>query len=260
MSTKQRIEELQASYQSLVDSVENFVVKEGKTLQEAFHAAEEKLDEAKGASKDKIQQASKELKSNLRLLAEAVEGASEAYKEQIKFDLAYVNSSIWSKVQSIANSNTVELIEFTNSLKESAQDATTDEHIAAHQEHNQWDSDHGLWLAELKSWEKGQEQGLTKLAQIEKILKRQSSSLREHAQRVQALARVGYEHEKVMTNAEKDPSSQVFKEADDKEIEVHRQQREDHAQQAELHHQLKINHFKTMAMINMLYKEANKAE
>lgn len=43
---------------------------------------------------------------------DAVEGASEAYKDQIKFDLAYFNNSIWNKFQSIANSNTAEFIAF----------------------------------------------------------------------------------------------------------------------------------------------------
>ncbi|MFQ3189714.1 MAG: hypothetical protein ACI936_000839 [Paraglaciecola sp.] len=105
-------------------------------------------------SKEKIHQASRDLKDNLRLWSDAVEGASEAYKDQIKFDLAYVNNSIWNKFQSIANSNTAEFIAFTRSFKEQAQTVKTGEHLAAHQEHNQWASEHALWLDEIEFWKK----------------------------------------------------------------------------------------------------------
>jgi hypothetical protein len=40
MKTKKQPSELKASYQAMVDSVEEFVVKEGKTLHQAFSAAE----------------------------------------------------------------------------------------------------------------------------------------------------------------------------------------------------------------------------
>ncbi len=260
MKTKKRSEELKASYQAMVDSVEEFVVKEGKTLQQAFYAAEEKLHEAKEISKEKIQQASKDLKGSLRLWGEAAEGASEAYKERIKFDLAYVNSSIWDKLQSIATSNTVELIEFTRTLKEKAQMATTADHLVVHQEHNQWASDHALWFDEVEFWKKEHAQALTKLAEIEHALMQQSKSLSEHVRLIQDHAKVDHEHEIIMRNAEQDPSSEVFKVADETGVADHQNERQMHAQQSESHHVLKTQHFKTMAMINMLYKEIRKTQ
>ncbi|MFT6268784.1 MAG: putative nucleic acid-binding protein, partial [Alphaproteobacteria bacterium] len=214
MKNKKQTTELQDSYHAMVNSVEEFVVKEGKTLQHAFHAAEEKLCKAKDISKDKIQQASRNLKENLRVIGETVEGVSEAYKDRIKFDMAYVNNSIWDKLQSIAYSNTAELIEFTRTLKENAQTVITEDHLAAHQQHSQWDSDHALWLDEVKFWQKELDQALAKLTDVEKALKRQSALLLEHAQVIKVHAEIDHEHEQIMTNAEQDPTSEVFKVAD----------------------------------------------
>lgn len=260
MKTTKRTTDLHASYQAMVDNVEEFVVKEGKTLQQAFHAAEEKLVNAKDSSKEKIQQASKDLKNNLRLWGEAVEGATDAYKAQIQFDLAYVNHSIWEKLKSAANSNTAEFIEFTRTLNEKAQTVVSAEHLTAHQEHTQWGSEHALWLDEVEFWKKDHELALTKLAKIEKAFQQQSASLVEHAQAIQAHAETDHQHEEVLKNAEQDPTSQVFEEADEKETTKHKKQQKMHAKQAKLHDKFKSHHFKTMAMINMLYKEIQKAE
>jgi hypothetical protein len=258
MKTNKRITELQESYQAMVDSVEEFVVKEGKTLQQAFHAAEDKLEDAKELSKDKIQQASRDLKDNLRLWSDAIEGAGEAYKAQIEFDIAYVNSSIWNKLKSVANSNTAELIEFTRTLKEKAQSVTINKDIGVHQEHSLWGSEHALWLDEIAFWQKDHEKALTKLVEIEKALKEHSASLSEHAQVIQAHANKDHDHEKIMANAEQDPSSEVFKVANDKENAQHKKEGQIHKQHAEFHHAIKAHHFKIMAMINMLYKEIDK--
>ncbi|MFT6988575.1 MAG: thymidine kinase [Paraglaciecola sp.] len=252
--------ELQDSYQAMIDNVEEFVVKEGKTLHQAFHAAEKKLDDAKEISKDKIHQASKELKHNLRLFGDTVEGVSEAYKQQIKFDLAYINDSIWNKFQGIANSNTAEFLTFTKALKQQAQTVITEEHLAAHQEHTQWHSEHALWLDEVGFWKKDNQQALTKLIEIEKALKQQSTSLFEHEQVIQAFANMDGKHEEIMTDAEKDPSSEVFKEADESEIAAHNNERIIHGQHSEFHHTVKTHHYKIMAMINMLYKELHTAQ
>lgn len=259
MKTKQPATELHSSYQAMVDSIEEFMVKEGKTLQQAFCAAEEKLNDAQEISKEKIQQASSGLKVNLRLLAEAVEGVTESYKEQIRFDLAYVNNSIWGKLQNIANSNTADLMAFTRDLREKAQTVTTEVHLAAHQEHNQWSSERALWLDEVDFWRKDHDQALSKLEEIEKALKQQSRALFKHAQSIRKHAETEHEHEKSMTNEEQDLSSKVFEVADENKTKVHQKERQIQAQQLELHHDLKTQHFKLMAMINMLYKEIHKA-
>jgi hypothetical protein len=255
MSNKKSKSDLQSSYQAMVDNVEEFVIKEGKTLQQAFHAAEDKLNDAKDLSKEKIQQASKELQSNLRLLSETAEGVGEAYKERIKFDLAYVNNSIWSKLQSIAKSNTVDLIEFSRTLQDRAQQALTESHLAIHQEHNEWRSEHALWQDEVDYWTKENAQALKKLTEIEATIKQQSTLLDKHAKAIQTHIKKTEKHEESMKNVEQDYSSEAFKAKDEKEVAKHQKERQMHVQQSENHYILKARHFKIMAMINMLHKE-----
>lgn len=259
MKTKKLTSEFQASYEAMIDSVEEFVVKEGKTIQQAFYAAEEKLDDATEMSKEKIQHASSYLKDNLRLLSETAEDGSEAYKEQIKFDLAYVKDSLWGKLHSIANSNTADLIEFTTTLKEKAQTVITEEHLATHQEHLQWGYEYALWQDEVKFWKKDHDKALTKLVAVEKALKHQLKSQIKHTKLIKSHAEINHEHEKMMSSVEQDLSSDVFKVADEKQIAVHQQERQIHAQHLKLHHVLKTQHFKIMAMINRLNKEIHKA-
>ncbi len=258
MKSKKNKSDLQASYQAMVDNVEDFVIKEGKTLQQAFHAAEEKLINAKDISKEKIQQASKELKNNLRLLSETAEGVGEAYKERIKFDLAYVNNSIWDKLQTIAKSNTVDLIEFSRALQNRAQTAVTESHLAAHQEHNEWHSDNAIWQDEVTYWTKENAQALKKLEEIEAILKQQSTLLAKHAKAIQAHSKKTKKHEESMKNVEQDFSSEVSKVKDEKQATKHLKERQVHAEQSESHYALKTHHFKVMAMINALHKELQK--
>ncbi|WP_158969191.1 hypothetical protein [Paraglaciecola sp. L3A3] len=260
MNTKQQVKELQESYQAMVDHVEQFVVKEGKTLQQAFLAAEEKLSETKDISKEKILQASKNLKENLQLWSDAVDNVSDAYKAQIEFDLAYVNNSLWDKLKSVANSTTAELYEFTHNLKQNSQAVITDDHVSMHQEHKQWGSEHALWLDEIELWKKDHNKALSKLSAIEKALQQHSASLAEHAQVIEAHANKDHEHEKTMANVEQDPSSKTFKLADEKEIAMHKKEQQIHKQHAKFHHAVKTHHFKILAMINMLYKEINKIE
>jgi hypothetical protein len=57
MTANKQQSDIKASYHAMVEAVEEFMVKEGKTIQQAFHAAEEKLADATDASKDSIKQA-----------------------------------------------------------------------------------------------------------------------------------------------------------------------------------------------------------
>lgn len=255
MSKKKHNTELQDSYKAMIDSVEEFMVKEGKTLQQAFNAAEKKLHDAKEISKEKIQQTSRELKEHFQVLGEAIEGASEAYKEQLQFDLSYINSSLWHKLQSIAQSNTAELIEFTKTLRDRANAATTEEHLGLHREHTEWASEHALWLDEVALWRKEHEQALSKVIEIEKALKRHATSLVEHALAIKAHAQLDHKHETAMKDVEQDHTSEVFKDTDEEELAAHQHRRHMHLKQVTVHKQLKVHHFKTMAMINMLHKE-----
>ncbi|WP_371195966.1 hypothetical protein [Glaciecola sp. SC05] len=259
MTANKKESDLQHGYKAMVEAIEEFVVKEGKSLQEAFHSAEEKLSEAKELSVEKIQQASKDLKYNLSVLGEAIEGASDAYKQQIAFDVAYINASIWNKLQSIANSNTVELMAFTKTLRENANAVETEEHLNAHQQHRQWGSEHALWLDEIAFWKRDHEQIVTKMIEIEKALKLQETLLNKHAHAIQAHVKKDHNHEKTMADVEQDHSSEKFKDADKRKNSSHKKEQGSHAQQSEVHRALKAKHIKVLAMVNMLYKETHQA-
>jgi hypothetical protein len=258
MNKKKNKTELQANYQAMVDSIEKFVIKEGKTLQEAFQAAEEQLEDAKEISKEHIQEASKDLKDKLHLWGDAIKGVNEAYKDQIKLEINYINDSIWDKLQRVANSNYAELMNFTNSLKDKAKAVRSNEHLLAHQQHNQWASDHALWLDEVEYWKKDHRQALTKLVEIEKQLNQQSTSLDEHIQDIKKHTKMDHQHEKIVANAEQDPTSEVFKITDEKAIAVHKQECKVHEKNAVNHQALKSQHLKIMSLINMLHNEMNK--
>jgi hypothetical protein len=255
MTTNKHKTELQKNYESMVEAVEEFVVKEGKSLQQAFHAAEEKLDDAKKISKEKIKLASTDLKNNLGIFSDALEGVGKAYKDEINFDVDYVSNSIWEKFQSIANSNTVELMAFTKNLRENAQAVLTQEHLLAHTEHHQWSSEHAFWLDEIELWKEQHRQALTKLVDIENAFKQQANILAGHENAIKIHSELEHQHEQKMANEEQDPTSEAFKIADDKKAALHQQEREIHLNQSVLHNEFKVKHLKIMAMINMLYKE-----
>jgi hypothetical protein len=258
MKNKKHTTELQANYKAMVDSIEKFVIKEGKTLQEAFKAAEEQLEEAKEISKEHIQEASKDLKDKLHLWGDAIKGVNEAYKDQIHLEMTYINDSIWDKLQRVANSNYAELMNFTNTLKEKAQAVRSNEHLHAHQQHNQWACDHALWLDEVEYWKKDHLQARTKLVEIEKQLNQQSKSLDEHSQEIKKHSKIDHQHEKIVANAEQDPTSEVSKIMDEKAIAVHKKECNIHERNAANHQALKSQHLKIMSLVNMLHNEMNK--
>ena len=168
MSDDKQKTDLQASYNAMVEAVEEFVVKEGKSLQRGL---------------------------------DAIEGVSHAYKEHLLFEWDYINNALWEKFQSIANSNTTELIAFTKTLKEQAEAATTDSHISAHQQHSEWDSEHAFWLDEIKLWKKNHKEALSKLHEIEQAIKSHSTILNEHSQAIKKHMRLEHQHEEHMNKS-----------------------------------------------------------
>lgn len=260
MKTSKWTKELQKNYHAMVNNVEKLVVKEGKSIQEAIHAAEITLKNAKDTSLEAIKQASKHLQENLGVWADTVEEVSQAYKDEIDFDLAFANSSFIDKFKNIANSNTAQLIEFTTRLKAQAQAVTLDTHMSAHDDHTQWDSEHALWLDEIDLWKKDHDSALKKLVAIETALKQHSTALLEHSQVIQAHSNLEHKHETAIADTERKPSNETSKIADEKEQALHIKEGQIHAQHAEFHQAAKANHYKTMAMVNMLYKHTHKAK
>ena len=130
--------------------------------------------------------------------------------------------------------------------------------LSDHIQHSQFNSEHALWLDEVKLWQQQHDKALAKLADIEKALQRRASALTKHTLAIRSHIEAERQHEKSMAEAEKDPSNKNAKQADEKTTQLHKHELKVHAQQAKLHQEYKTNHLKLMAMLNMLNKEAHK--
>ena len=256
-----RIEEmnkdLKRAYQTMVDTVEDLVVNQGENLQQAMNTAEEKLKEWKELSKEEVEVISSELKHDFQKLDENLNQAKDSYKEEFKKDAAYVTDSVWSKLLTIMDTNTAQLLAFQKNLNERVMNIKGSDHLTEHQEHTQWNSDHGLWLAEVEIWKKEHAEALEKLAKIEKAIAQHSAMLDEHAQVIKAHEARDHEHEEVLAKAEHDPTSHVFEVKEDEETAVHAQEKQEHTQHAELHDTMRKHHFSIMSLVNKLYKETS---
>ncbi len=142
MSTDNLQEKLQQAYHTMLDTIGTFIATEGKTVREALDHAEESIHEWGELSKEEISKVSDEVKHDLGSLGETLSGAKIAFKEQIKLDKHYLAESTWKKLSEIANTGTLQLIQFKESLKESAREITEAEHEADHHDHQHWHSDH----------------------------------------------------------------------------------------------------------------------
>ena len=122
MRIKELNSDFQHAYKTLVDNVEELVVKEGKNLQQALHSAEEKLSEWGELSKEEAQEISTELKHDFQKLSVSLNDAKESYKEEFKQEAAYITDSIWNKLLKIMDTSTAQLLAFEKNLEEKVLD------------------------------------------------------------------------------------------------------------------------------------------
>ena len=255
MRSQQLQEKLKHAYHQMVENIENLTLNDGKSLSEATQIAEEKLSDMKELTKEQAQKISAMVVNDVHSIGETLSGAKTAYKEQFKLDTAYLTETLWEKMSKVADVGTEEFLEFTENLKERANKRRTDDHASEHKEHSEWHEDHAFWLDEIAFWKKDHKDALEKLKKIEESIKKHGDLLDEHAQAIQAHEKMDQQHEEVMKEAEIDPTSHVFESDDDKDTDIHQQQREEHKQHAELHESLKKHHRQMMSMLNNLYKQ-----
>jgi len=255
MKTQKINERLQSAYEKMVEDIESLINNDGKKLKEAVEIAEEKLSTWQELTKEEAQKISNEVKSDLQSVGETLHSAKDAYKEQFKLDAAHLTDSIWEKVSKIADVSNEEFNAFTNNLKELALKATTDDHANEHKDHLRWHTDHGLWLDEIELWKNDHQDALDKLQAIEAVITKHNDALDEHEQVIRSHEELDLQHEEVMQGAELDPSSRVMEREDDEMVNIHNQERQEHAQHAELHDYMKKGHREMMALVNNLYKQ-----
>lgn len=247
-------EKLQHTYQAMLEMIEVLVNKEGKTLNEALEHVNEKLSELEELSREESLEISEMLKQDLHDFSATLIEAKDAYKEQMKLDVAYITDNLFETFMKIADSNTAQLIEFKNRIEKEAREATTDEHNKEHQEHQTWHAEHALWLDEINFWKKDHEAALAKLHQIEQAIEAHNNALDEHAQVIQSHEALDKSHEQIISEAEQDPTSQLLEEQDQHKETVHQKTKEEHSKHAQLHNMMKKDHLQMMALVNRLHK------
>ena len=255
MKTQGLSEKMKKAYQNMVETIETLIDREGKQLKEAVLIAEEKLSSLQELSKEEAQKISTEIKSDLQSIGETINGAKLAYKEQFKIEANYLTEALWEKLSKVADVGTEEFLAFSEDLKQRARKARLDDHASEHKDHLHWSSDHEFWLDEVELWKKDHQDALQKLQAIETAIKKHTDYLEEHAQAIRAHEELDHEHEETILANELDPTSRIAEENDEKDISVHKQEKQLHATHAKLHQNLKKNHRKMMAMINHLYKQ-----
>jgi|GEM_PF-1133234 len=255
MKKQELHQKLQGAYQEMVENIETLIKKEGKTLKEAVETSEEKLSNWKELTKEEAQKVSNEVKSDLQSLGETLNGAKDAYKEQFKQDASYLTESIWEKLRNIVDVSSEQFMSFAEEIKERAHKVRMDDHANEHKDHLRWYSDHELWLDEIELWKNDHQHALDKLQAIEAVITKHTDALNEHAQVIRSHEELDHKHEKVMQGAELDPTSRVMEREDDEEVNIHNQERQEHAQHAELHDYMKKGHREMMALVNNLYKQ-----
>lgn len=260
MDTKDLEKKLQKSYEEMVDSVTEFIEKEGKTVKEAVDAAEDKLSELGELTREEVLKVSQEVRNDVGHFGETWNEAKSYFHERLSMDADYLRDSVWDKLSGIANKATLDFIEFQKDLQERVNDIVEDFHEEEHQEHTNWHSDHAFWLEEIKLWQKEHQDAEEKLIAIEKSIRAQGEQLQQHAQTIRLHEEVEQKHESTLSETEKDPSSQVNQDNNESADKEHVQMKDLHKEQAAFHATLKEEHHKKMVLIEKLYKLANQSK
>jgi len=246
------------AYQTLLDTVEERVVNDGESLQQALVYAEEKLNEWGVLNMEEVQEICIELKQDLGNLSEHLNEANESFKKESKQHSPFVTDPTWDQSWNIINTNTILLSSISKNSKKQAQEINKDENLTNQQEHTQRNSDYDLWLTEIALWKIQYAKSFDKLDEIEKVIKQHSNMLDEHAAVTHALDVRGHAHEKVISIAKQHPSIHVIEELEDKENFMRKQKRQEHIKHAELHNSMKKYHSEMMSLIDKLYKKVIK--
>ncbi len=247
--------QLHYAYQTLVDTVEELVIEDGKSLYQALDSAEEKLSEWGELSKEDVQEISKELKHNLQsLLGEHINEAKGSLKEEFKQHAAFVTDDIWDQLWKIMYTNAVQLLSTEKNLEEQLLEIRSSKYLINIPEHSQWNSDYELWLTEIALWEIQDAKAFNKLDEINKAIKQYSNMLGEHAKVIHANEVRGHAHEKVMSIAKQHPNIHVIDSLDNKENAIRVKKRQDHTQHTKLHNSMKKHHSEMISLVNQLYK------
>ncbi|MEH6456536.1 MAG: hypothetical protein V7749_09455 [Cocleimonas sp.] len=253
MDTQDITDKLKRAYMSMVVTLDDLIEKEDKSLREALGIARQKLSEWNELSHEEVEKISEEIQKDLISFNEGLKGARHSFRETLALDARYLEDSTLDTLSQIANKTTLEIIQFNQNLKESAEEATEERHEQEHHQHHQWDSEHEMWLLDIAMWQKEHQQAEVKLLAIQDAIRGQAILLQEHSQTIRAHQHIDHQHETTMASVEKDQTNEIAEQNDEANQQTHEQMQLTHDNQAQLHEEIKFHHRGVMVLIDKVY-------
>jgi hypothetical protein len=253
MDTQKFTSKLQRAYHSMIDMVNVLVDVEYKSVDEAIEIAEEKLSEWEDLSSHEIEKISAEIKQDLKTLVETLSEAKQAYAEQLALDTLYLKERSLDKLAKIADKTTLELAEFKRDLKEQVQVVTDDQYEHNHHQHQQWESEHAMWLDDIAIWQKEHQQIREILYAIHEGIYEHGMTIGKHAEMIRAHQQEEYQHEAFMAATEQGKKTDNQQDA---EYQCrHKKMQDTHEEQTRLHQKIKQHHKDIMVLVKKLHQQ-----
>ena len=254
MSKENTNDKTEKAYQSMLNSVEELVAKEGKNIKEAINIAEQKLSEWGELGREEVTTVREEVERDLGSIGETMEEAKKSFRQKWEMDAKYLSDATWNTLSSIADNTALALMDFREELQEKMQEATKDLHQREHKDHREWHSDHAMWSDDLTIWQKEQSQSEQYLAEAQEAINNHSAQLKEHARTIQTHKYIDSVHEKNISRAEQNPDNHNLKDIDDTNEASYEAMKESHEEEAAKHLQIKQNHREITLQMEKLHR------
>jgi len=249
-----KTEHMKKAYQSAIETIEEVIDKEKKTLDQALDTAVEKLSEWKDLSSEEVEDVTFKVKRDLEALNIAMVRSKQEYRERLQSGAAHISDSIWEKLNKISDS--VRSLH-QDTLQDQVAEAISNRHTGEHRDHQEWDNVHAFWLDEIGFWKKDHHKALASLQEIIESIHRSETALERHAEAIRAHAEKEREHEHTLARVEHDPTRHPLADVDEDTPELHAQERSSHQEQVQLHEQLKRHHLSMMSLLDKLHQVAS---
>jgi hypothetical protein len=252
MKTENIKNKLQHGYDSMFETIETSIKKEGKSLKQALDIADDKLKTVKDLSVDEYQHIRDEVRHDLHSLGEKLSDAKTSFTLRLQMDTIFMKNSAAKILSSIADQTAQELLLIKDSLLDKGNNIEKDKLYTTHREHGEWHDDHAFWLKEIEMWKKEHHEAGAKLLAIHDAIRHGGLELQEHAQAIRAHEVSDHDHEAILAKLEKQAENMLSPEESEKDIAAHEAMKKMHNNHARLHQYFKNKHRETMKLVERL--------
>lgn len=247
-------DKLHRGYQATIDAIESLVKKEGKSLKDALHIAEQKLKDVEGLTADEYRHIRDEVRYDLHTMGERLSDAKTSFTQRLEMDSIFMKQSAIKKLSSIAQQTSQELVQIKDSLFNKEPDLEKDPLFIEHRDHREWHDEHTLWLKEIEMWRKEHHEAGAKLLAIHDAVRLRGKDLEEHAQSIRAHEIVNREHEALIAELEKQSDNKSPIEESSEDQASHQAMKKTHKNHALLHQQFRNEHLEMMRLVGRLHE------